>query len=85
MLRRTLLLLLPLLAGCFLPSGSPGSTRMAGETVDTWVERLTPDEVTAAWRSIPWRPTLHEGAGDARKVGKPLLLWLMNGHPLGCT
>jgi hypothetical protein len=34
---------------------------------------------------IPWRTTLAEGARDAAREGKPILLWAMNGHPLGCT
>ena len=38
-----------------------------------------------AWRKIPWRRTLWEAALEAQKRDMPILLWAMNGHPLGCT
>jgi hypothetical protein len=41
------------------------------------------DELT--WRAIPWRPTLRDGVVDATAAEKPVLLWAMNGHPLGTT
>ena len=41
----------------------------------------TPDEV--AWRDIPWRASLADGIAAAAAADRPLLLWLMNGHPAG--
>ena len=81
-------LALLLLAGCALSadrSAPTGPALLDGETVDAWVTRLTPEDASAAWRSIPWRASFHEGAVDAAEARRPLLLWLMNGHPLGCT
>lgn len=46
---------------------------------------LSPPAEEFAWRQIPWRPTLWEAVLDARRDDKPILLWAMNGHPLGCT
>lgn len=37
------------------------------------------------WSEIPWRPNLGEAIGEARKEDKPILLWMMNGHPCGMT
>jgi len=37
------------------------------------------------WQSIPWKVDLLEARSLARREGKPLFLWSMNGHPLGCT
>jgi hypothetical protein len=37
------------------------------------------------WRDIPWRPNLAEAIGEAREKDKPILLWMMNGHPCGMT
>jgi hypothetical protein len=37
------------------------------------------------WRSIPWRAELHSALVEASEAGKPVLLWAMNGHPLGQT
>ena len=35
--------------------------------------------------AIPWRPSFWEGVVEAQARDRPLLLWTMNGHPLGCT
>ena len=37
------------------------------------------------WRTIPWKIDLLEARDLSVKSGKPLFLWSMNGHPLGCT
>ena len=43
-----------------------------------------PDEMV--WKdSIPWRTDLWEARREAAAAGKPIYLWEMDGHPLGCT
>ena len=37
------------------------------------------------WQTIPWRTDLRAARTEAAARGKPLFLWSMNGHPLGCT
>jgi hypothetical protein len=37
------------------------------------------------WASIPWRTSLWQARQEAARSGKPILLWEMDGHPLGCT
>ena len=38
------------------------------------------------WKeSIPWRTDLWEARREAAAAGKPIYLWEMDGHPLGCT
>jgi hypothetical protein len=37
-----------------------------------------------AWRKIPWRVELLEARNEAARAGKPLFIWAMDGHPLGC-
>ena len=37
------------------------------------------------WRMIPWKTSLLEAQALAAKEKKPLFLWAMDGHPLGCT
>ena len=37
------------------------------------------------WQTIPWKTDLLEARAFAAKEGKPVFLWSMNGHPLGCT
>ncbi len=43
----------------------------------------TPDELR--WRAIPWRASLSEAVVEAQAAAKPVLLWAMDGHPLGTT
>jgi hypothetical protein len=37
------------------------------------------------WAEIPWLTDLWEARKRAAAEGKPILLWEMDGHPLGCT
>ena len=37
------------------------------------------------WETIPWRSDLLAARDEAIRTGRPLFLWAMNGHPLGCT
>ncbi|MGL4424179.1 MAG: hypothetical protein ACRCZF_26220 [Gemmataceae bacterium] len=37
-----------------------------------------------AFDAIPWQTSLHAARIEAAKTGKPILLWEMDGHPLGC-
>ena len=46
---------------------------------------LTSPKDESGWREIPWRPNLGEAIVEARKKKKPILLWMMNGHPCGMT
>ena len=39
----------------------------------------------STWREIPWRPDLGTAILEARQAKKPILLWVMNGHPCGMT
>lgn len=37
------------------------------------------------WTEIPWQSDLAEARTKAARENKPLFLWIMDGHPLGCT
>ncbi len=50
-----------------------------------WRDHILPDESELAFERIGWLPTFAEGIARAGAEDKPLLLWVMNGHPLGCT
>src|SRR5262245_12328884 len=43
----------------------------------------TPQE--ESWLQVPWRIDLTQARAEAQRTGKPLFLWIMEGHPLGCT
>lgn len=46
---------------------------------------IMPQTNEEAWEQIPWRTSLDQARREAAAAGKPLLLWEMDGHPLGCT
>jgi len=54
-------------------------------TLAAWLEHILPTAAESAWESIPWLPTFADGMRTAQLQNKPLLVWVMNGHPLGCT
>ena len=37
------------------------------------------------WKSIPWQTSLVDAQNQAASEKKPLFIWAMDGHPLGCT
>lgn len=46
---------------------------------------VVPQAEELAWRNIAWESALWQAVERARREDKPLLIWAMNGHPLGCT
>lgn len=76
------LLLLALAAPQQAPADAP-ALRLAD--LDRWSAHLQPDPEDLRFARIPWEPTFMDGVRRADEQQRPLLLWLMNGHPLGCT
>ncbi len=50
-----------------------------------WVEFIQPSEDELSFEKIGWRNQFWPAVEEARRLGRPILLWTMNGHPLGCT
>ena len=46
---------------------------------------IKPKTSESQWEQIPWLVSLWEARQRAAAEGKPILLWEMDGHPLGCT
>ena len=42
-------------------------------------------EESAAWKSIPWQTSMVSAQNLAAEQQKPIFIWAMDGHPLGCT
>ncbi|SVC46217.1 uncharacterized protein METZ01_LOCUS299071 [marine metagenome] len=55
------------------------------KTYQMWRDFIKPTESDLAWTRIQWRTSFQEGLMEAEAKQKPMLLWAMNGHPLGCT
>lgn len=46
---------------------------------------IQPDAKETAYREIGWRNQFWPAVQEAKRLGRPILFWTMNGHPLGCT
>jgi hypothetical protein len=58
---------------------------LTSEQAERLRELIKPSGKEDRWSSIPWRTSLWQARQQAAREGKPLLLWEMDGHPLGCT
>ena len=61
---------------------------MAGAVSQTEFETLHRDLQPTGeetWRTIPWETSLLKAQSRAAAEQKPLFIWAMDGHPLGCT
>ena len=76
------LLLLISLYGC---TQNQQSFNLNKSTYGMWQEFIKPTKDELAWAEIPWKSTFYDGLVESDREQKPLLLWVMNGHPLGCT
>ena len=72
------ILSLSLIAPALPPQELPEEFRACAEAV-------APDAGQLAWEQVSWRASFAAGVLEADSSDKPVLLWAMNGHPLGCT
>ncbi|MYF19026.1 MAG: hypothetical protein F4215_17100 [Gemmatimonadetes bacterium] len=56
---------------------------LTDETFEALFEACRPQK--ERWTDIPWIGGLWEGRQKAAREEKPLFIWAMNVHPLGCT
>ena len=78
---------LPLLAAV-LSIGAPAAPATAEGLSDADFQRLHRQLQPAAdepWRTIPWKIALLDAQRAAAQQSKPIFIWAMDGHPLGCT
>lgn len=46
---------------------------------------IKPNADEQKFKEINWRNVFWPAVQEAKKLGRPILFWTMNGHPLGCT
>jgi hypothetical protein len=56
-----------------------------GSDLDARIAEIVAKPSEEKWLSIPWRTNLTQARIDAQKTDKPIFMWIMNGHPMGCT
>ena len=85
---RNLLSVAALLAGCVV-AGAAAPLRAAEPVDPSQFDALhriiKPKASEEKWTQIPWMASLWDARIKAAAEGKPILLWEMDGHPLGCV
>src|SRR4051812_33219775 len=69
------------------PSGKPsdGPAAIDPAQFDHVLALIKPPAAEQQWESIPWGTSLWDARKKAAAEGKPIVLWEMDGHPLGCV
>jgi hypothetical protein len=81
LLARTVLLIAPFAVTAPALAAKP----VPPDQVDKLHALIKPAKDEDKWATVPWQTSLWEARQLAAEKGKPLLLWEMDGHPLGCT
>ena len=63
----------------------PRPAALSVQTLPAWRDLIAPTADELRWREIPWRASFWQAVVDAQEARRPVLLWTMNGHPMGCT
>ena len=73
-----------LIASSFLAS-APAADPIPADQLSSLHALVKPGAGEDRWAAIPWRTSLWEARQEAARAGKPIVLWEMDGHPLGCV
>ena len=67
--------------------GSAQAKPKAGATgtLAARIASVLPTPQEERWLEVPWRLDLVQARAEAQRSGKPLFLWINEGHPLGCV
>lgn len=58
---------------------------LLGADIDAKIADILPTKDEEKWLSIPWRTDIPTARREAQRENKPIFMWIMNGHPMGCT
>jgi len=75
-------LALALAAGLLTPATA--GDEITPERYDAVLAELTPS-ADEPWRTVPWELRVLDAQRMAVEQDKPIFIWAMDGHPLGCT
>lgn len=64
---------------------APQDAALTAQNRVEWMKAIEPDATETSYRAIAWRNEFWPAVEEARELGRPILFWTMNGHPLGCT
>jgi hypothetical protein len=68
------------------PAGQePAAGPTPADAFAAQLQRILPTGEELAFLAVPWRTELRTALVEGDAQDKPVLLWAMNGHPLGQT
>jgi hypothetical protein len=74
------------LQGCGARTGSAGIPATVDQAaIAAYRAKVLPAADERRWEEMDWIATYADGLRASSDRQKPLLLYVMNGHPLGCT
>lgn len=78
-------LLLPAMAWGTMQVLQTDDSELKWENMDHYRKLILPDPSELEWKKIQWESQLAVAVQRASQEERPILIWAMNGHPLGCT
>jgi hypothetical protein len=63
----------------------PVVPELSNSNLRQWIDFIRPADDDRKWERLDWRTELAAAVEEAKRLQRPILLWAMNGHPLGCT
>ena len=73
-----------LLAAAVAADAEPPKPALGDAEYASALKAIRPAAGEDRFAQVPWLTSLWEARKVAAKEGKPILLWEMDGHPLGC-
>lgn len=68
-----------------IDSALSSTSTLDSETSQSILRFVRPRPEELSWQAIPWQTSIPEALNIAARERKPVLLWTMNGNPLGLT
>jgi hypothetical protein len=59
-------------------------TAAAAQSLDEKMKPVLPTEAEDRWSKLGWQTNIFTALRESGRQNKPVLLWVMNGNPLGC-
>ncbi len=67
-----------------LLSAAPQGTVASGD-LERKIAAVLPTQAEERFSLVPWQQSLMAARVVSAQRGRPMFLWIMNGHPFGCT